>query len=286
MDYFLSSDLFYPRLQSAASLDNMNRLVASVGDGVVDDDAQELPATTRKIVSIFSDTYEQSFLKLQTSTQPHQWPAERFTEQLILLDNIGVYFFRPQLLLTTNIPSASTSTEALAEADIAASTGDVANPTTAAAAAKSSTVGETMDATIEQLDQRPASFYEAVLHTVNATSPTPSTSGSSIISLVDLVVQRRMGAKIILCPQHLPKLHPKFDYIIWGLLEEVKYSLLVFVNNDDKKGMWRKSVEKRLQKSVGSVVMKRIVWLSNLKPQEYLALLSIGDLMIGKGISI
>ena len=57
------------------------------------------------------------------------------------------------------------------------------------------------------------------------------------------------------------------------------------------KKQWRRTLESRWRKSIGGIKMRRIVWLSKLSPDEYLALLAVGDLMIdpypfGGGVTV
>ena len=102
--------------------------------------------------------------------------------------------------------------------------------------------------------------------------------------------KRKKRTKLILFPQHLPKLHPDMDTIFREILLSVPDSKLVLVFGASKKLQWKRTVERRWtrEESLSRAVLddtdengeSRIVWLDNLKPHEYLALLAAGDLML------
>ncbi len=87
--------------------------------------------------------------------------------------------------------------------------------------------------------------------------------------------------KLVLCPQHLPKFHPKFDTVLREILSSVSSALLVLVHSSSTKTPWRLTLEKRWKNTLGQSLMSRIVWLDSLSPSQYLSLLAVGDIMIG-----
>ena len=120
---------------------------------------------------------------------------------------------------------------------------------------------------------RDDAFYAALL----AGSATYKPTGL----LRELIEERRADSiKTILCPQHLPKIHHALDSIFKGLLAGCKQCRLVLLVDGAKKGQWRRSLQNRWKFSIGSGLMKQIVWLDSLVPQAYLSLLAIGDLML------
>ena len=102
--------------------------------------------------------------------------------------------------------------------------------------------------------------------------------------------KKTFGTKLILIPQHLPKLHPDMDEVFRELLVAIPNAQLVLVFAASKRMQWKRTVEERWmhEESIGEAMMEavndydepRIVWLDNLKPNEYLALLAAGDVML------
>lgn len=108
--------------------------------------------------------------------------------------------------------------------------------------------------------------------------------------IVDLKLHK--GTKIVLCPQFLPKLHPKYDKIFKFIIKGMgRNTLLVVLNNQQKKAQWKRTLDVRWRKSIGFYQMDRILWLDSLTPQEYLTLLALGDVMLdpfpfGGGVTV
>jgi predicted O-linked N-acetylglucosamine transferase (SPINDLY family) len=102
--------------------------------------------------------------------------------------------------------------------------------------------------------------------------------------------KKEHGTKLILFPQHLPKLHPGLDAVFRELLIQVPNSELVLVFGASKKMQWKRTIERRWDRpeSISKALMQekdehgrgRIIWLDNLKSHEYSALLAAGDLML------
>lgn len=99
--------------------------------------------------------------------------------------------------------------------------------------------------------------------------------------LREIVLDRKQGKiKAVLCPQHLPKMHHGLDPIFKGILSGCKQCRLILVADGAKKGQWKRTLMSRWAKSIGSFYLKQIIWLENIKPEAYLTLLALGDLMI------
>ena len=102
--------------------------------------------------------------------------------------------------------------------------------------------------------------------------------------------KKSFGTKLVLFPQHLPKLHPDMDEIFREILVEVPNAQLILVFAASKRLQWKRTVERRWMRedSISQAMMEalgdhdesRIIWLDNLKPHEYLALLAAGDIML------
>ena len=144
--------------------------------------------------------------------------------------------------------------------------------------------GETLQINDEELIFRTSAFLDGVDETLGfskAANLTYSPFGAPA-SISTLVEHKRSGNVLILIPQHLPKFHPNFDEVMRELLETVPNSY-VAITYDVKKSMWRKTLETRWSKKSGfsaEMIKKRILWLESLTPQQYLAMLSLGDVMI------
>ena len=77
-------------------------------------------------------------------------------------------------------------------------------------------------------------------------------------------------------------IHHVFDY---HLTDQSSYSLIIanyITENCVGCVVVRLLSSCRWKRNLGFHRMRRIVWLGNLKPHEYLTLLAVGDLMIGK----
>ena len=138
--------------------------------------------------------------------------------------------------------------------------------------------------TDEDLIHRPTDFLNAVNDTLGNAKPanitlSPFGAPATIATLVD---KKARGEVLILIPQHLPKFHPDFDVVIRDLLESVPDASVV-ITYDVKKSMWRQTLETRWKKEAGfseDMIKERILWMESLTPQQYLAMLSLGDVMV------
>jgi hypothetical protein len=188
-----------------------------------------------------------------------------FSEQHLLIDSLGFSFDRPHLPLDMNLIYRISCEGKIRETSC--EDHDFFHLPRNDDATSSLTPQEAY-----ALTYRPLHYYDALV---------ASLSSTRVTDLITLIQQKRDGAKIILCPQHLPKFHPSFDYILLNIMKVCKTALLVLVHNDSK-GQWRRNLEKRWRKVIGLNYLRRFVWLPNLNPQEYLSVLAIGDLMIGE----
>lgn len=197
---------------------------------------------------ISSDMYHADYNRTQQANS-------FYSEQLIRLASTGFYFNRPNLNLSSSllasIESKSKGTNG-----------------------KEWTVSKYENDDVRQkelslMSTRPDSFFESIqLHKTTQDS-----------DLYRLITEKRDGAKVILCPQFLPKMHPSFDFILRGLLEGVSNSILVMLGQSNK-AQWQRTIDVRWRRNIGSKNMRRIIWLPRLKPEEHLSLLAIGDIMI------
>jgi hypothetical protein len=100
---------------------------------------------------------------------------------------------------------------------------------------------------------------------------------------------------VIVCPQQLPKLHPEFDRVIKDLLITIPNSLFVVIHDDTMKYQWRRTIVSRWNRTLRNdeadvtdsnsngasmPLLDRVVWVSGMTSQQYLALLAASDLMI------
>ena len=184
---------------------------------------------------------------------------DMYSEQVVQLDALGFYFHRP--ILSFQMISSSLGNE-----------GTI-----------------TVDNTRPEVDylfaSRPESFYHGLQEKLKENNGSSSSS-----DLNELINEKLLGAKIILCPQHLPKFHPHFDYILNRLLAQVPNSILV-VLGDKSKDQWRRTIDQRWRRNIGAYNMQRVMWIGNLSPTEYLIMLAVGDLMLdpypfGGGVTI
>jgi len=76
--------------------------------------------------------------------------------------------------------------------------------------------------------------------------------------LFRLITEKRDGAKIILCPQFLPKMHPRFDFILRGILEGVSNAVLVMLGQSNK-GQWQRTIDIKWRRNIGSKNMRRTI---------------------------
>ena len=129
---------------------------------------------------------------------------------------------------------------------------------------------------------------DALRHSETPLSELKSSNNTALQSLISSKSEH--GTKLVLFPQHLPKLHPGLDEVFREILAKVPNSKLVLVFGASKKLQWKRTVERRWKESdsLGKGLLNerneigepRIVWLDNLKSEEYLALLNAGDIML------
>jgi hypothetical protein len=93
--------------------------------------------------------------------------------------------------------------------------------------------------------------------------------------------KRPNSLSVILVPQLLAKFHPRFDHVIRQIMTNLPYSILVMVHNSNKKQAWKRTLIQRWRRSLGGKALQRVVWFNSLTPEQYLALLAIGDIMLG-----
>ena len=209
-----------------------------------------------------------------------------FSEQLVQLDALGFYFERPAL-------------QALSSGE--------------GTAAVSVNEAGALDSVVSPLIAPDDAFFEKLV-----SSLTGQTEGAE--ALRDMIQNKvYSGKKLVLCTQHLPKFHPDFDHILGQVLIRNSEALIVLIDNASKH-QWRRTLEARWRKAfvkeVNAVLasstldelialsglhgrklsgdspllnnstetidalLSRIVWLPSLNPQEYLALMASGDVML------
>lgn len=120
--------------------------------------------------------------------------------------------------------------------------------------------------------QRPAEYW-AQLSEMVATS-----------QLAQLLQKRTAGARLLLCPQYLPKLHPVFDDFLLALIQ--RPDVLLVLLDSPKKRQWRRTIENRWRNrmdndpTVESIFKDRVFWLAPMDPDQWLTLLALGDVML------
>jgi protein O-GlcNAc transferase len=142
----------------------------------------------------------------------------------------------------------------------------------------------TVPAQDSDLVHRPPAFLAAVEAALGSAKPANLTYSpfAAPASLATLVEHKRNGDVLILIPQHLPKFHPSFDVVMKELLDSVPNAFVV-ITYDVKKSLWRKTLETRWSREAGfsaDMVRRRVLWLEALTPQQYLAMLALGDVMV------
>lgn len=83
------------------------------------------------------------------------------------------------------------------------------------------------------------------------------------------------SGSLYLCPQSLYKLHPGYDELLAGILEQDPDGRLVMLE-----GMypeWRTRLEKRWS---GKLDTRRLLWLDRVSPQDYVRLVGCGSVML------
>lgn len=127
---------------------------------------------------------------------------------------------------------------------------------------------------------RPSLYTEAIAGLLSSVSG--EAVNQSVATLLDLVTLKDNGAKLVLIPQHLPKFHPLFDKVISSILLSVPNAYVV-ITYDAKKTLWRRTLQTRWTTEAGlsvDVVNSRVLWMQNLKPNQYLGMLALGDVML------
>lgn len=178
---------------------------------------------------------------VSTAHPPHSRTEDHYSEQLLRLDGPGFVFDMPLL----DVPALLQGGAAAYDRRLAA---------------------------------RGSDFYEAILASALVQR---SASRADLTRLLEIKMGRAVGglSKVVLCPQFLPKIHPRFDKIFKFILKSVP-SAVVVVLGQRRKGAWRQLLSHRWRASIGTGVLPRILWLDSLSPQEYLAVLAVGDLML------
>lgn len=147
-----------------------------------------------------------------------------------------------------------------------------------------------------QLTTRSPAYYQGLL------SAADTLKSPQLRSLIRLRLEKP-GVRLLLCPQHLPKMHPLFDRALALTLQRVPDAVLVLLSG--KQGQWRLALKRRLEAALrndengksssssagGSSaggdsrigledIASRVVWLEGMSPSEYVMLLAAGDLML------
>ena len=130
----------------------------------------------------------------------------------------------------------------------------------------------------QEMVDRQSSYYSLLKQQI---SPQEASIRDQLI-LIKLVESRRLNEiRILLCPQHLPKFHPSFDSVLAGILDIDTTWRLVLVSAE-RKGQWRRTLEQRWLASFGdgTSLLRQVVWLNSLSPNDYLVMLAVGDVMV------
>lgn len=98
---------------------------------------------------------------------------------------------------------------------------------------------------------------------------------------------KAQSARIVLCPQHLPKFHPAFDEVLLPILDISNNTYIVLLYNSRKNTMWRRTLLHRWSHYDTS----RIVFVDSLSSDDYLTLLALGDVSLdpypfGGGVTV
>ena len=216
-------------------------------------------------------------------------PQSFYSEQLILLDSLGFYFERPILPMYKNLSILSSES-----IEYHRRWNHIWN--------KNHSI---YDIT---LWLRSDSYYDMIYQyllklskntnrkKMNSTNKNKNTSISILLELLDL--KMHSDVMYVLCPQSLPKFHPIFDDVISGILQISTSIRLILVHTDEKKGMWKMKLENRWRNKFEMIdnnrnsnlstsnskhpqhLIDQIIWMGSMTPEEYLILLSIGDVMI------
>lgn len=205
---------------------------------------------------------------------------DHFSEQVVLLPNsLGHYFKRPWLPLTKE----SDAVPLVMHTDVLQNVVEqqANDPSGAVRSMNASDYLAYYSKYQSVLSARSATYNTFLLNNLKKLAALRKTEiNQELRSLIHL----RYGTgriRLILLPQHLPKVGPVFDQILAELLEANNEFYLVMLFNP-KKRYWRRTLEMRWQQTFPSYAIwkDRVIWLSDLKPDEYLLLLAAGDVMI------
>ena len=83
---------------------------------------------------------------------------------------------------------------------------------------------------------------------------------------------------IYFCPHRLPKYHPSFDTIFRQILERDLQGHIVLLTGSNTLG--NDALQERLQRNIGTTLLKRMIFLPQLPVDKYLRLLSISTMVI------
>ncbi len=247
MDYFISSDAYH--------IDNDMNLHHYIPKLMVNYSNKGKDKIDHQLNNISTIPIVTEYVKPGSMYDPSPFSTlqyERYTEQLVLFESLGFYFERPILPLASSLVSHDANND--------------------------------MKYNIELLWKRNNEFYSRLLkgnhidHDISKDLWAPSGL------LKEIIEQRSKNEiKLILCPQHVPKLHYGLDKIFKNILKNTilqSNTKLILIIDGIKKGQWKRTLLNRWKRTMDADLIKRIVFLENLKPYEYLALLSIGDLML------
>lgn len=167
--------------------------------------------------------------------------SDMYSEQLVLLSSLGILFSRPSL---DEITLSNLNSDVLVN--------------------------------------RPVDFYESLKRR--------HSGNTDIMKLFDMKTKAGSSTtKFILCPQQLPKFHPNFDDFIRSTLEVNPNSIFVVIHDPLSKYQWQRTLKQRWALSIDRIeenqtnvpkLTDRVLWLGRLDPQEYLAVLTVGDVMV------
>ena len=265
IDYFIMSQLYYPYLYQHDNPSNLSMELHSVKELLTDN------ISSNTFINHYTQWYNNWNLtdNLMGQTNPdvlsgwdHQ---QRFSEQLIMLDTLGFEFNRsviPELL------------------SLMLNTFDYGQSESSISMSKLQRLFQMnkLHYTREELNyyaqyntwliNRPNEYYSAIL------------TGVQSKPLLASIVKDKMNNphnKYVLCPQHLSKIHPILDDIIFRIFTTDPTVKLIMLF-DERKTQWKLTLEARWAVSLQNILdwNNRIVWLTSLTPHEYVLLLSIG----------
>lgn len=217
--------------------------------------------------------YPSSTALLSAAQTPYGY--QYFLEQLVQFDTLGFYFERPLL----DVDFGTVSTVAVPESSLLSVVPDI---------------GTDVPQELIPYVTRSRSYYQAILFALQGAKTVASAQLSELITR-----KLNNNTSIALCPQHMPKFHPHFDTILMGILTQSPNTVIVLVDNREKR-QWRRTLIERWRRrvltervtagrpdtensaltSAVEALLSRIVWVPWLTPQEYVTMLAIGDVML------